>query len=176
MEETEFTIRVHEKMIKRFRPENIVWLGFSGGAELVRCDNIKVFKYSAMEVRYWLDATIQSLKYMITGHAKADDLAGPVGIANVIDDTIEDTKEYGTFTVLLNIVNIALLLTVNLGVMNLLPLPALDGGRLIFLFFEAVSGRRVPPEKEGFVHMIGIVLLMILMVFVLYNDITRFFR
>lgn len=152
------------------------YIGFSGGAEIVRCDNIKVFKYSAIEVRYWLDATIQSLKYMITGHAKADDLAGPVGIANVIDDTIEDTKEYGTFTVLLNIVNIALLLTVNLGVMNLLPLPALDGGRLIFLFFEAVSGRRVPPEKEGFVHMIGIVLLMILMVFVLYNDITRFFR
>ncbi|MCR5208719.1 MAG: RIP metalloprotease RseP [Lachnospiraceae bacterium] len=152
------------------------YIGFAGGSEVIKCNNLKVFKYSAIEVRYWLDATMQSLKYMITGHAKPDDLAGPVGIANVIDDTIEDTKEYGTFTVILNIVNIALLLTVNLGVMNLLPLPALDGGRLIFLFFEAVSGRRVPPEKEGFVHMVGIVLLMILMVFVLYNDITRFFR
>ena len=73
-------------------------------------------------------------------------------------------------------VNITLLLSVNLGVMNLLPLPALDGGRLLFLIFEAVSGKKVPPEKEGFVHMAGFILLLILMVFVLYNDITKFFR
>ncbi len=152
------------------------YIGFSGGAEHVDCRNLKVFKYSWFEVRYWLDATIQSLKYMVTGHATADDLSGPVGIANVIDDTIEDTKKDGAFWVVVNMVNIALLLSVNLGVMNLLPLPALDGGRLMFLAFEAVSGKRVPPEKEGYVHMIGFILLMILMVFVLYNDITRFFR
>ena len=126
------------------------YIGFSGGAEHVDCRNLKVFKYSWFEVRYWLDATIQSLKYMVTGHATADDLSGPVGIANVIDDTIEDTKKDGAFWVVVNMVNIALLLSVNLGVMNLLPLPALD--------------------------MIGFILLMILMVFVLYNDITRFFR
>ena len=73
-------------------------------------------------------------------------------------------------------VNIALLLSVNLGVMNLLPLPALDGGRLLFLFFEAISGKKVPPEKEGLIHLIGFILLIILMVVVLYNDITKFFR
>ena len=156
--------------------DNRYYIGFSGGAEHVDCRNLKVFKYSWFEVRYWLDATIQSLKYMVTGHATADDLSGPVGIANVIDDTIEDTKKDGAFWVVVNMVNIALLLSVNLGVMNLLPLPALVGGRLLFLAFVAVSGKRVPPEKEGYVHMIGFILLMILMVFVLYNDITRFFR
>ena len=113
---------------------------------------------------------------MVTGHAKLDDLAGPVGVANIIDDTIEETAPMGAFTVLLNMMNIAVLLSVNLGVLNLLPIPALDGGRLLFLFFEAVSGRKLPPEKEGIVHLIGFVLLMILMIAVLFNDIGRFFR
>ena len=69
--------------------------------------------------------------------------------------------------------NIALLLSVNLGIMNLLPLPALDGGRLVFLLIEAVRGKPIPPEKEGMVHFAGFVALMILMVFVMYNDIMR---
>ncbi len=152
------------------------YIGFTGGSDYIQCKDLKVFKYSAVEVRYWLIATVDSLKYMLSGHGKLDDLAGPVGVANVIDDTIEETIPYGPMTVLLNMFNIAVLLSVNLGVVNLLPLPALDGGRLIFLLFEAVSGRKLPPEKEGFVHMIGFVLLMILMVVVLFNDITRFFR
>ncbi len=71
--------------------------------------------------------------------------------------------------------NIALLLSVNLGIMNLLPLPALDGGRLVFLLIEAVRGKPVPPEKEGIVHLAGMAALMILMVVVLFNDITKFF-
>ena len=57
--------------------------------------------------------------------------------------------------------------------MNLLPLPALDGGRLVFLFVEAIRGKRVPPEKEGMVHFAGLILLFGLMIFVLFNDIQR---
>ena len=156
--------------------EGRYYIGFSGGADYIKCSNLRVFKYSWFEVRYWLVATVESLKYMVTGHAKLDDLAGPVGVANIIDDTIEETKPLGAFTVLLNMMNIAVLLSVNLGVLNLLPVPALDGGRLIFLFIEAISGRKLPPEKEGLVHLIGFVLLMILMIVVLFNDIGRFFR
>jgi regulator of sigma E protease len=59
--------------------------------------------------------------------------------------------------------------------MNLLPLPALDGGRLLFMLIEVVRGKPVPPEKEGLVHFIGFVALMVLMVFVLYNDIAKIF-
>jgi len=72
-------------------------------------------------------------------------------------------------------INFAVLLSVNLGIMNLLPLPALDGGRLLFLFVEVVRGKPVSPDKEGLVHFIGFVALMVLMVFVLYNDISRIF-
>ena len=68
-----------------------------------------------------------------------------------------------------------ILLSANLGVMNLLPIPALDGGRLVFLVIEVIRGKRVPPEKEGYVHMIGMVCLLLLMVFVMYHDIQRVF-
>ena len=93
----------------------------------------------------------------------------------MIDETIEVTKPYGLPTVVINMINFAVLLSVNLGVMNLLPLPALDGGRLLFMFIEVVRGKPVSPEKEGIVHFVGFVALMILMVFVLYNDISRMF-
>jgi len=66
-----------------------------------------------------------------------------------------------------------MLLAVNLGVINLLPLPALDGGRLVFLIVEVFRGKPIPPEKEGIVHFIGIILFLMLTVFVLYNDIAR---
>ena len=113
---------------------------------------------------------------MFSGRASLDDLAGPVGVANVIDDTIEETKSYGLFTVILNLVNIIVLLSVNLGVLNLIPFPALDGGRLLILFIEAITHKRIPPEKEGIFHMIGFILLMILMVVVLCNDVMRIFK
>jgi regulator of sigma E protease len=67
------------------------------------------------------------------------------------------------------------LLSANLGVMNLLPFPALDGGRLVFLFVEAIRRKRVPADKEGWVHAIGMILLLLLMAFVMYNDIKKLF-
>ena len=152
------------------------YIGFMGAGEYVQCKGLQVFQYGYYEVRYWLISTFKSLGMMIQGQVKADDLAGPVGIAQVIGDAIEETKPLGLPTVVLTMINIAILLSVNLGVLNLLPLPALDGGRLVFLLIEVVRGKPVPPEKEGMVHFAGFVLLMMLMVFVLYNDIMRLFR
>jgi len=73
--------------------------------------------------------------------------------------TYESTKDYGWQNVLVNMLNITLMLTVNLGILNLLPIPALDGGRLVFLIWEAITHKPVPPEKEGMVHFIGLVFL-----------------
>jgi regulator of sigma E protease len=78
--------------------------------------------------------------------------------------------------VIMSLLNLSTLLTINLGVINLLPLPALDGGRLVFLVIEAIRGKPIPPEKEGMVHLAGFMALMALMVFVLFNDISRLFR
>lgn len=154
--------------------DNRYYIGFTIG-ELVDCKGFDLIKYSALEVRYWLKATIKSLIMLVQGKLSANDLSGPVGIAVTIDETIEVVKPYGLPTVVLTMINFAVLLSVNLGVMNLLPLPALDGGRLLFMLIEVVRGKPVPPEKEGIVHFIGFVALMLLMVFVLYNDIVRIF-
>ncbi len=113
---------------------------------------------------------------MLTGQFDRKDVAGPVGIAvNVVGKTYEETKEYGVQTVVLNMLNIILLLSVNLGILNLLPIPALDGGRLVFLLLEVIRKKPVPPEKEGIVHFVGLVFFMVLMVVVLFNDLVNIF-
>ena len=136
---------------------------------------LSALHYGASEVKYWICTTLESLKMLLTGKIGLNQLSGPVGIVDVVDDTYKASKSYGGFAVSVQLLNIAILLSANLGVMNLLPLPALDGGRLVFLFVEAVRRKRIPPEKEGYVHLVGIALLMVLMVFVMYNDIRRVF-
>ena len=110
------------------------------------------------------------------GNLSRDDVAGPVGVAKIVGDSYDSVKDYGFSSVLFTMMNIAMLLSVNLGILNLLPLPALDGGRLVFLLIEVVRGKPVPPEKEGVVHLIGIILFFILTIFILFNDIMKFFR
>lgn len=145
-------------------------------ADKVNCANLNMFKYSFYEVRFWLKATFKSLKMLVTGKLNKDDLAGPVGVAQVINETVSETKQYGTVNMILNLINIALLLSVNLGIMNLLPIPALDGGRLLFLFVEAIIRRKLPRKAEAIIHAVGFILLLLLMVFVMFNDISKFFR
>ncbi len=165
----------HEVSLKpRYNEEEGRYLiGFQGFGEYVDCKNIGIFKYTYYEVRYSLVSTVKSLGMLVTGRASKDDVSGPIGIAQVIGEVSEAAAPYGPLVVILNMMNIALLLSVNLGVLNLLPLPALDGGRLVFLLVEAVRGKPLPPEKEGMVHFAGFVVLMILMVLVMYNDIMR---
>ena len=77
---------------------------------------------------------------------------GPVGIVKGVSDTYEAGAAVGWFSVFVGMLNWTILLSANLGVMNLLPLPALDGGRLVFLIIEAIRGKGVDPEKEGMVR------------------------
>lgn len=132
-----------------------------------------VLRYSASEVRYWISNTIESLMMLIKGQFSVNDLSGPVGIIDVIGDSYEEAKEEGTVMVWLQMLYWAILLSANLGVMNLLPIPALDGGRLVFLAVEAVRKKKLDPNVEGMVHFAGFVLLMLLMVFVMFNDFRR---
>lgn len=132
-----------------------------------------VLKYSAVEVRYWISSTIDSLGLLIKGTFRVNDLSGPVGIVDAIGSSVEEAKSEGTVVMWMQMFYWAILLSANLGVMNLLPLPALDGGRLVFLLIEAVTKKKVNPNIEGIIHFAGFVLLMALMVFVFMNDIKR---
>ena len=116
-----------------------------------------------------------SLQMLLGGKVGIKDMSGPVGVVNMIGSTYNESKADGGFYVWLNMLNISILLTANLGVMNLLPLPALDGGRLVFLFLEAIRRKRIDPEKEGMVHMIGLLALMALMVVIMFNDVRKLF-
>lgn len=135
---------------------------------------LEFLNYSLYEVKYCIVTTIDGLGMLFKGQMKVEDsVTGPVGIVSMVGETIEEGQKSGA-AVLLNIIATwGLLLSATLGIMNLLPIPALDGGRLLFLLIELLRGRPVDPEKEGMVHAAGMALLMMLMVLVLFNDIRK---
>ena len=110
---------------------------------------------------------------MVTGRFGLNDLAGPIGTAQAITQAASAGLSQSFGQAVLNILTIMVMLTVNLGIVNLLPLPALDGGRLLFLVWEGITRRPVPQKYEGYVHAAGFVLLLGLMVVVAFNDIAR---
>lgn len=134
-----------------------------------------IIKYSILEVRYQIKSTFLSLKYMISGRASINDMSGPVGIVNMIGNTYEKSVKYGFKTVLINMLSFCIMLSANLGVMNLLPIPALDGGRLVFIILEIIRRKKISPEKEGIVHFAGLVVLLAFMIFIMANDIRNIF-
>ena len=109
-----------------------------------------------------------SLIDIVTGKFGINQLSGPVGVASAVGEA--SSMGLSSFLML------AAFITINLGVLNLLPIPALDGGRLLFLLIEAVRGKPVNPKYEGYVHALGFVLLFGLMIVVTFNDIVRLFR
>ncbi len=153
------------------------YIGIRGGGEFLDCNPLQVFQYGFYEVEYWVKLTYKSLAMLVKGQVSKDDVSGPVGIAQLVGESYDQAEEsYGTAYAILTMLQIVVLLSVNLGIMNLLPIPALDGGRLVFMLVEVVRGKPVPPEKEGMVHFAGLVVLMVLMVFIMYNDIMRLVR
>lgn len=151
-------------------------MGISGSLARERGNVLETVSHSFYEVKYWIYSTVQSLRLLATGGVSMNDLSGPVGIVKSIGDTYDESQSSGgAYLTFLSMLNICIFLSANLGVMNLLPIPALDGGRLVFLIIEAIRGKRVDPEKEGMVHFVGFMALMALMIFVMFNDIRNIF-
>lgn len=128
---------------------------------------LKAFAFGAEQTFSWMKRIFELLGMLVTGKFTIDALSGPVGIYKAT----ETVAQWGVFSLM----NWAAVLSINLGIMNLLPLPALDGGRLLFFLFEGVRGKPIDKQKEGMVHFVGIMLLMVLMLVVTWNDIQRFF-
>ena len=149
--------------------------GFSRTVQREKGGALETVGYSCAEIRYWLKATVESLKMLIGGQVGLEEMSGPVGIVSTIGDTYKESRVDGWYYVTMNMIMIAILLSVNLGVMNLLPIPALDGGRLVFLILEAIRGKAIPQEKESMVHFAGFVLLMGLMAVILFSDLHKLF-
>lgn len=119
--------------------------------------------------------TVLGFVQLITGQVSAAEMSGPVGITDMMGNAYKSGLKFSIWEAIQRVADLAALISVNLGVVNLLPLPALDGGRFVFLLLEAIRRKPVSAEKEGMVHFIGFVALMILAVFVAYNDVIRLF-
>lgn len=109
----------------------------------------------------------ESLFDFVTGRYGVEQISGPVGVTTAIGEA----AKAGTY----NLLYLCTLISMNLGIFNLLPLPALDGGRLVFLIVEGIRGKPIKPELEGYIHFAGIVILMLAMVFITYRDIVKLF-
>ncbi|MEX1020823.1 MAG: site-2 protease family protein, partial [Litorilinea sp.] len=108
---------------------------------------------------------------LLSGSLSPDEaqLTGPVGIAQLVGGAVSATIDTGLW---FPILRLSAVLSAALAVTNLLPLPALDGGRLLFILIEALRGRRINPEREGYIHMVGFMLLLGLLVIITVRDIT----
>ncbi len=166
-----------ETKVAKVTPEQVDYydLGLYYYAGNTKVSPLEAVKNSFHELKFYVKYTVSSLGYLITGKASMKDISGPVGIVNVVGQIVDESSKQGIRAVFLSLAGFCILISTNLGVMNLLPLPALDGGRLVFLLIEAVRGKPVPKEKEALVHFVGMALLMALMVFVLFNDIRNLF-
>lgn len=127
-------------------------------------DLLLSIKYSFMGVFFTIQAILQYLGSLLMGQGDFSQVSGPVGIYNAVSQASQ--------TGLKSILNITGMLSINLGLINLLPFPALDGGRIIFIGLEILRGKPIDQEKEGFVHFIGFVILMTLMVLLVMKDLN----
>lgn len=151
------------------------YTGFASYGARQKVSPISVIGYAFKEVGYSVNTVVKSLGMMFTGQVGINDLSGPVGTVSAMSNIVEESKADGTFYVILNLLNLAGLISANLGVMNLLPIPALDGGRLVFLILEVLRGKPVKKEHEGMVHFVGMIFLFVLMIYVMFKDIRGLF-
>lgn len=155
-------------------PENSTYASLNFSYSLrEKQSSLGILKYSVLEVKYWVETVIDSLGMLFTGQYSVSDLSGPVGVVDAIGKSIDSAKPYGLMMEIMTALNMAILLSANLGVMNLIPFPALDGGRLVFLIVEAIRRKPLKRDVEGMIHFGGLILLMALMVYVLINDVGR---
>jgi len=145
------------------RPENRVMLK----------NPLSVIAYSLNEVRYNISMTVEGLAHMVRGKLKADQISGPVAIVKAIGDTVEESKPDGFRIVLLNLGAFMALLSANLGVMNLLPIPPLDGGKILIEVIQLVIRRPLSLRVQTIMSYIGIAFFVFIFVFALRNDIVN---
>ena len=161
-------VRDGEKYVKSIKPAYIesqkaVLFGFK--PKVVSANAARVIEYSLRKSFFVVKLVVSSFADLVKGTVHMSDMSGPVGIVREIGSA---TKV--GFTAVLSL---AALISINLGVVNLLPLPALDGGRILFILFEIVRGKPIDKEKEGFIHFAGLVLLLLLMAVITYADIVK---
>ena len=134
---------------------------------------INVVKNAVLDSASIVQMVRLSLVDMVTGKYGMKDVSGPIGTISAIAQSTAEPEAFGDK--ILTALNFLSMITINVGMFNLLPLPALDGGRLFFILIEMIRRKPIPAKKEGIVHTVGLVLLLILMVIISINDVIKQF-
>ena len=157
------------QMVGKSETQKRLIIGFNPKSEVVGLNNI--FPYSYHYTVYVVKMVYKYLLDIISGTVGIESVSGPVGIVGVVNDAVK-TGSYG----FVNVLFLAAVITINLGIFNLLPLPALDGGRLLFLLIEAIIGKKISNEREELIHTIGLVLLMLLGIVIAFSDVFKLIK
>lgn len=150
---------------------------YRGGASFF--DTLKyTWDFMSFYVRY----TIKAIGQIFTGHMDMDNVAGPIGIVNTVDDVYDSTMGMDNIplstrilSVTISMTNFLATISLALGIFNMIPFPALDGGRFVFLVLEGIRGKPIPEDKENFIHFAGFAILIVFAIFVAFNDVLNLF-
>lgn len=171
--EVEFKVQRDEEVLSLYPvlgegEEKLGFLGIAGDTFLLEKPGLfAALKYSFKETTRLMVYIVASFKFLFTGHIGLDSFSGPVGIIQVIDETAK--------VGFLPLLYLTGFMSANIGFINLLPIPGLDGSKIIFLAYEGIKGSPLDRKKEGFLTMLGFAFLFGLIILITYNDISRFF-
>lgn len=151
------------------------YIGVSVG-QLEKANLPTAIKEGFFEVITLMDLTFRGIGSLLTGKVPIQSVSGPVGIIGSVSTTLASQSNSGGRILLTTIFKISMLISVNLGLMNLIPFPGLDGARLIFLMIEGLFKKPISRKVEGYVHMGGMIILFTFMIFIIFKDIFQLFR
>lgn len=134
-----------------------------------------ILKQSFWSLWFDVEMTVGGVVQLVTGAVGLDAVSGPIGVVSAVGDVYEESVHYGFMSVLSSLASLTILLSANLGVLNLFPIPALDGSRIVFLIVEKIRKKPLNAKAEGLIYTIGFLLLIGLMIVVAFNDILRLF-
>ena len=128
---------------------------------------MKGFKGGANDFIFYSTLIFQAFSKLITGRMELSNISGPIGVVKAIGDSARNG--------FLTFFNFVAILSINLGIFNIMPFPALDGGRAVLILIEIFTKKRLPVEKEGLLNLVGLILLLMLMIAVTFKDIITLF-
>ena len=134
---------------------------------------IDTCKFAVKEFYFYIKTTIMSLRMLIRGKLGAKDISGPVGTVAVMGTAISEANAISFASMIYTLLTMIVLISANLGVMNLLPIPALDGGRIVFAAIEMITGKPINKDVEGFANTVTMLLLLIFMIWIFGMDIYK---
>ncbi|MCR5734744.1 MAG: M50 family metallopeptidase [Lachnospiraceae bacterium] len=150
--------------------------GVIGGQRTEGQTVLSTIQYSFYNVNYSVKNVFKSFLSLFRGRIKVEDVSGVVGVTAAMSDLYEESRSYGALIIALNMLSVAILVSANVGIFNLFPIPGLDGGKLLFYIVEIIRRKPADKEIEAKIQLAGFALMLLMVVFITYNDILKLIK